>query len=172
MKKVVLLFVLFLGLTSAYSYAQDSYELGIGDKINIAVFEEPDMSFELVINDSGIFAYPYIGDIQLIGKSTAQLEDELVNNLIGDVLVKPNVSVTVIEYRPFSIGGEVKNPGNYAYEPNLTIKKAINLAGGVTDWSNGRRFRIERAKIIPGEKLNQDTLVYPGDTVTVLPRRF
>lgn len=172
MKNTILIFVLFYALFCVQSYAQDSYELGIGDKINIAVYEEPDMSFELVVNDSGIFSYPYLGNIQLIGKSTAQLEDELTQGLIGDVLVKPNISVTVAEYRPFSIGGEVKNPGNYPYEPNLTVKKAINLAGGVTDWSNGKRFKVERAKIIHGEKFTQDTLIYPGDTITVLPRRF
>ena len=143
-----------------------------GDRIKIAVFEEEDMSFELTVDDSGVFSYPYLGDIRLVGKTTAQLEGELVSGLKGSVLVKPNISVSVVEYRTFSIGGEVNTPGSYPYSPNLTVKQAINIAGGVTDWSNGKRFRLERNKIIPGEKFNTESFVYPGDTLTILPRRF
>jgi len=54
----------------------------------------------------------------------------------------------------------------------LTLRKAINLAGGVTEWSNGKRFRVEREKAIANERLDLDSPVYPGDVVTVLPRRF
>ena len=154
------------------AYAQESYELGVGDQIKIAVFEEDDMSFELTVDESGVFSYPYLGDIKLIGKTTTELESELIAGLKGTVLVKPNISVTVAEYRTFSIGGEVKEPGSYPYSPNLTVKQAINLAGGVTDWSNGKRFTLERSKIIPREKFNSESLVYPGDTLTILPRRF
>ena len=151
---------------------QSKYVLDVGDKIKIVVFEEPDMSFELNVDNSGVFAYPYLGDIQLIGKTTSELESELIEGLIGSVLIKPNISVSLVEYRTFSIGGEVNDPGSYSYEPNLTVKKAINLAGGVTDWSNGKRFKLDRARPVSGEKFNSETLIFPGDTLTILPRRF
>lgn len=170
MRYFIFLFIL-LSL-SPYTFAQESYQLGVGDRIKITVFEEADMSFELAVDESGVFSYPYLGDIRLIGKTTAQLEDELIAGLKGPVLVKPNISISVVEYRTFSIGGEVNTPGSYPYSPNLTVKQAINLAGGVTDWSNGKRFTLERTKIIPGEKLSSETRVYPGDTLTILPRRF
>jgi len=35
-------------------------------------------------------------------------------------LKAPDVAVQVTEYRPFFILGEVKNPGSYAYVPNMT----------------------------------------------------
>jgi len=170
--KIIFLTIFFSVVFSTNLHADESYQLGAGDIIKIAVFEEPDMSFELTVDDNGFFAYPYLGDIKLKGKSTTMLEDELTQGLKGRVLVKPNISVSVVEYRPFSIGGEVQNPGNYPYEPRLTVKKAINLAGGVTDWSNGKRFKLERAKKQANEKFSPDSLVYPGDTITVLPRRF
>jgi len=119
-----------------------SYKLGVGDKIKILVFEEPDMSFDVTVDSTGILTYPYLNEIVIKDKTTSELENELVQGLKGRVLVDPNVAVSVIEYRPFSIGGEVKNPGNYPFEPNLTLRKAINLAGGLTEWSNGRRFKI------------------------------
>ncbi len=157
---------------AAFAQIDSSYKLGAGDKIKIVVFEEPDMSFEVTVDNTGIFTYPYLDEIRLKGKTTSELENELVMGLKGRVLINPNIAVSVIEYRPFSIGGEVKNPGNYSFEPNLTIQKAINLAGGVTEWSNGRRFNIEREQPIENERYSLDTPVYPGDVVTILPRRF
>ena len=156
----------------AIAQLDSNYKLGTGDKIKVLVFEEPDMSFDLVVDNTGVITYPYIGEMIIKGKTTGELESELVNGLKGRVLLNPNIAVSVIEYRSFSIGGEVKNPGNYPFEPNLTLRKAINLAGGVTEWSNGKRFDIEREKKVGSERLSLDSAVYPGDVVTILPRRF
>lgn len=170
---VGLVIALVLSMSSSLTAQTDSsYLLGVGDTIKINVFEEPDMSFEVTIDNAGVFTYPYLDEIVIRGKTTAELEQTLLNGLRGRVLVNPNITVSVIDYRPFSIGGEVKNPGNYPYEPNLTVQKAINLAGGVTEWSNGKRFKIEREKPLDDGELNADTPVNPGDVVTVLPRRF
>lgn len=156
----------------ALSQIDSNYKLGAGDKIKILVFEEPDMSFEVLLDTLGVISYPYLGEVKLKGKSTSELETELLEGLKGRVLVNPNIAVSVVQYRAFSIGGEVKNPGNYPFEPNLTLRKAINLAGGVTEWSNGKRFKIEREQDVEEERLNLDSSVFPGDVVTILPRRF
>ena len=164
-----------LGMTVTWSVAaqvDSNYQLGVGDQIKIVVFEEPDMSFEVTVDGAGVFTYPYLNEITIKGKTTSELESELVQGLRGRVLVNPDIAVSVIEYRAFSIGGEVKNPGNYPFEPSLTLRKAINLAGGVTEWSNGKRFTIEREVNVDNESLNLDSPVYPGDVVTILPRRF
>lgn len=149
-----------------------TYKLSAGDRISILVFEEPDMSFEVLLDSSGVITYPYLNEVTIKGKTTNQLETELTAGLKGRVLINPNVAVSVVEYRSFSIGGEVNEPGNYPFEPNLTLRKAINLAGGVTEWSNGKRFNVDREKKIKGERLNLDSPVYPGDVITILPRRF
>ncbi len=162
----------FLYSNSLLAQVDSTYQLGIGDTINILVFEEPDMSFDVTVGNNGVFTYPYLGEIVVKGKTTAELERLLMKGLKGRVLVNPNIAVAVVTYRPFSIGGEVKNPGNYPYEPSLTIQKAINLAGGVTEWSNGKRFTIEREKPIENDRSSVDAPVYPGDVVTILPRRF
>ncbi|MBX2847017.1 MAG: polysaccharide export protein [Acidiferrobacterales bacterium] len=171
-KRIFLFFTPFLLTLAVSAQVDSSYRLGVGDKIRIVVFEEPDMSFDVTVDNAGVFTYPYLDEVLVKGKTTSELENELVKGLKGRVLVNPNIAVSVIEYRAFSIGGEVKNPGNYPFEPNLTLRKAINLAGGVTEWSNGKRFKIEREKKIAGEKFSLESPVYPGDVVTILPRRF
>lgn len=166
--------VIFVGFLSTALTAQtdSNYELGVGDTIKINVFEEPDMSFEVSVDNEGVLTFPYLDEIVIKGKTTAELEQILVDGLKGRVLVNPSITVSVVQYRPFSIGGEVRNPGNYPYEPNLTIQKAINLAGGVTEWANGKRFSIERSESVNTKESGLDTAVNPGDVVTILPRRF
>lgn len=150
-----------------------SYVLGVGDTINVVVFEEPDMSFDIKIDESGVFAYPYLNNIQLSGKTTEQLESFIADGLVGRVLINPNVSVSISEYRSFSIGGEVKNPGSYPYQPGLNIQKAINIAGGLTEWASSSRFKLDKEDGSAfSERLSIETLVSPGDTITVQPRRF
>lgn len=168
----LLVSVVMFAVQTVSAQVDSSYRLGVGEKIRIQVFEEPDMSFDVTIDNTGVFTYPYLGEIVIKGKTTAELEKELVNGLKGRVLINPNIAVSVIEYRSFSIGGEVKNPGSYPFEPSLTLRKAINMAGGVTEWSNGKRFKIEREKQRENERLDLDSPVYPGDVVTILPRRF
>lgn len=170
----LLLTSLGLAITSASQDTPNnfSYVLGTGDTVKIVVFEEGDMSFDIKIDNSGVFAYPYLGELQLLGKTTEQLEVDITQGLKGRVLINPNVSVSISEYRPFSIGGEVKNPGSYPYEPGLNVQKAINIAGGVTEWATGTRFTLDKENETSEQRLSIETLISPGDTVTVLPRRF
>ena len=168
-----LIFVAFLlGFSSfafsSLSVANSEYRLGFGDKIKIQVYEEPDLSFELTIDGSGGFTYPYLKKVQLTGKTILELEKEITQGLASKVLVDPQVTILLIEYRPFSIGGEVAKPGSYPYEPGLTLIKAINLAGGTTRKGSIDRVKLNRIKPIENEVIISTTEIFPGDTVTVL----
>jgi len=173
----LLCFPFFLNL-SAFAFSQSEsnapYILDTGDTVSIVVFEEPDMSFDIKIDESGVFAYPYLDNVRFAGKTTEQLESFIAEGLRGRVLINPNVSISISAYRPFSIGGEVTSPGSYPYEPGLNIKKAINLAGGATEWASGTRFTLDREHIDDSNdsRPSLETLISPGDVVTVLPRRF
>jgi protein involved in polysaccharide export with SLBB domain len=38
--------------------------------------------------------------------------------------------VTIEEYRPIFVNGQVEKSGAYPFQPGLTIRKAVSLAGG------------------------------------------
>ena len=73
----------------------------------------------------------------------------------------------------FFVIGAVKSPGSFTYEEDLTVRDAIAMAGGLTDWGSARRVRISR--VVDGQVADIDVtlsdLVEPNDTVSV-PRRF
>ena len=146
-----------------------AYLLGEGDKIGIQVFDEPDLTMEANVSSSGSINYSYLGDIRVAGKSPVQLERDITELLKNGFLVNPSVNVSVVQFRPFFIAGEVSRPGSYPFQPALTLDKAIALAGGLTDRASTRRMFVVRAgSSSAGEKkISLSTEIGPGDTITI-----
>ena len=147
-----------------------TYKLSSGDIIRVTVFGEPDLSIEETrLTDAGTFSYPFVGEVRAQGRTAAELERILVNALSGDFLVDPRVSVSVLEYREFYISGEVKSPGGYKYQPGLNLRRAIALAGGLTERASTRRITVVR-DLDPERKPQRvalDEPVMPGDTINI-----
>lgn len=153
--------------------ANSSYILGPGDKVEIKVFGQEDLTVETLLSNSGQINYPFFGEIKVIGLTVKQVEKLIYKGLKGNYLVNPNVYVHVVEYRPFYIHGEVNRPGGYPYQPGLTVNQAIALAGGLTE-------RASKDKIYLFKEKNKNTqtnasLTYKvnaGDTILIKQRFF
>lgn len=167
---IALLISLFIPVQATAN--TNDYQLGAGDEIRIQVYQEADLSMVLRLDESGTFDYPYIGTVTAKKRSLEQLKQTITEGLLQDVLVNPNVSVSIIKYRDFYIGGEVKSSGSYPYQPGLTIKQAVNLAGGVTEWASSSKYEILREGSDLVESAGNNTAVRPGDTVTILEGLF
>nr|WP_246624901.1 polysaccharide biosynthesis/export family protein [Oceanobacter mangrovi] len=162
------------------SAASDQYRLGAGDLIQISVYDEPDLSQEVRIGLSGAISFPLLGDVVVSGLSPKELETHLVSRLKGPYLLDPSVTVSIVEYRPFYVTGEVEKPGSYAFHPGLTVDKAISIAGGFTERaSKGKIFVMhdqsenskENSQGIGKTAERKLTKLYdvvqPGDVITV-----
>lgn len=147
----------------------NDYRLGSGDKILIIVYGEDDLTIETRLSDSGTVNYPFLGELEVTGLTVAQLEARIVKGLKGDYLVSPNVHVSILEYRPFFIHGEVEKPGGYPFQPGLTISRAAALAEGFTERASQSKIFVVRGDD-PDQtpvKADLNTLLRPGDVVTV-----
>jgi polysaccharide biosynthesis/export protein VpsN len=159
-------------LAPLWALADTDYRLDAGDEIRIQVHEEDDLSMTLRLGESGSFNYPYLGLLNANDKTLAELKNELTRGLLKDILVKPSVNVSIVAYRNFYIGGEVKRSGGYPYQPGLNVRQAITLAGGVTEWASSSKFEILREGSSQPESATNKTNVRHGDTVTVLEGIF
>lgn len=164
-----LLIALSIILSSFYASAfEDTYIIGAGDKIQIAVYGEDELSIdELYVNNSGKFEYPYLGQVIVVGKTLEQLKNELTSGLQGDYLISPKVRVSIVEFRSIYVNGEVKKPGGYQYHPGLTVDKAIALAGGFTDRASRNKISISQADKAAKKSVSLSTRVLPGDIIVV-----
>lgn len=145
------------------------YQLGSGDKIEIKVYDEPDLSFEVRLSDAGTISYPFLGEVRILGLTVGQLEQRIREGLRGDYLVDPEVTVSILEYRPFYINGEVKEPGGFPYVPGITLRKAVAIAGGFTERASRSKIYVIRDGSIneEGRQIGLDERVMPGDIITV-----
>ena len=144
MLRFLLVFCLFAA-SVAQADGVDSYKLGAGDFISISVYGEGDLSIDVRIGSSGSISYPLLGDVWVLGLTTKQLETKLVTGLKGPFLIDPSVTVSILEYRPFYVNGEVKRPGSYAFHPGLTVDRAISIAGGFTERASKNKIFVERS---------------------------
>jgi len=155
--------------------ASESPRLQPGEKIRVTVFGEANLSGDYQIDPSGFVSLPLAGTVKAAGFTQGELEEQLAKQLgNGGYLKNPKVTVSIIEFRPFYILGEVEKPGSYPYVGGLNALSALAIAGGTT-------YRASRSTILiqhPGEEglheydLKTSIPILPGDIIRVPARYF
>ncbi len=162
--------MLLIALASTMAVAQQgSYSLGAGDKIKIQVFGEDDLTIETLVGDSGSVSYPFLGVIKVKGLTPDALESQITKRLKGPYLVDPEVTVSILEYRNFYVNGLVEKPGGFPFQPGMTVRKAISLAGGFEERANKDKILVvsgENPGALP-KPIGLNAHVGPGDIITV-----
>lgn len=182
LKTITKLLLISLTFFSATTFAAE-YTLSAGDTISISVYGEEDLTFEnMVIDNRQNFDYPYLGSISTRGKTLKQVQESIASGLRGDYLIDPKVTVSIVKYRNIYVNGVVNKPGGYEYEPELTVEKAIALAGGfLAKYRKTRGIYVTTEEEIAGlsQKQIQSYLknkgeagltdkINPGDTIYVV----
>ena len=149
--------------------AETQYRLSPGDTIAINVFEEADLSFQSIrIPSSGAISYPLIGEVPVAGLTVQELENRIRDLLLQGYLLKPIVTVSVLEYRPVYVGGSVNNPGEHRYSVGMSVEKAVAVAGGYVEDADSAAITIYREAENPSPyQVDLSYEVEPGDVITV-----
>ena len=109
--------------------ANDPYLLGDGDVLAITVFGEQGLSGEYTINDGSI-AYPLLGQVEVSGKSAADVANALSRDL-AEFVPGLSVAAAVSRYAPVFVLGDVQTPGRYDYRPGMITLELFALGGGL-----------------------------------------
>lgn len=134
-----ILFTVVLAPASA-----DEYRVAPGDTIEFATAATPDLKTRATVRLDGAVALPLVGDFKVAGLTLQQLRTKLQDELASKVyrrrntdgreipvMVAPDeVIVTIAEYRPIYVNGDVSKPGEQPFRPGMTVRQAIALAGG------------------------------------------
>jgi polysaccharide export outer membrane protein len=152
------------------------YRLGVGEDVRVITFGEERLTGQFRVNDRGDIAVPLLGTIPASGLTTTQLEQSIAKQLtVKKVLLNPSVSVEVLQYRPVFILGEVAKPGEYQYQPGMTVLTAVAIAGGFTYRAETGYASISRVTdnghAVEG-RVPRGMEVRPGDVIDVFERYF
>ena len=158
----------------AATFEDGPYTLDSGDKLRIVVFGQDALSNNYTVDAQGAVSLPLVGAIEARGLTTAQLGSAIAGRLKSGYVRDPSVAVEIETYRPFFVLGEVTYPGQYPYVPNMTVEKAIAIAGGFTPRATRDKVTITRkVQGVPARyALPLRYPLRPGDTVEVSERWF
>jgi len=170
-----------------------AYKIGPHDRLQITVWEHPELNDpggekinpELagkMVQDDGMLYYPYVGNIQVKGKTANEVR-ELLSQGLSKYFKKVKLDVRVLSFQSHraAVVGQVKTPGIQAMtETPLTITEAISRAGGVTedaDTSNvtlardGKLYKIDVMRLYEKGGSEQNLLLKDGDVLNVSDRK-
>ncbi|MBI2471511.1 MAG: SLBB domain-containing protein [Planctomycetes bacterium] len=133
----ILLLLVCIFIAPPGSYADESnsqYVVGVDDVLEIKVQGHSTLDTTTPVTSDGSISFPYIGSITIKGMSLSEVEREISKRLADGYIKYPVVSVKMSTSKSlkFFVCGEVKNPGRYVLEDNMTVLKAISAAGGIT----------------------------------------
>ena len=150
------------------------YRFNTGDSLRVLVYGENDLSATYKINAEGTISFPLIGMINMAGLNVYEAEKEISAKLANGYLKNPSVSVEVIEYRPFSVLGEVNDAGNYDFKEGMSIADAIASAGGFTYRAHKDQFETLRRSDDGWDRVftSINGPLLPGDVIYVRERLF
>lgn len=151
--------------------------LRVGDSVTVSFSDTPQPIQPINTNvgeDGRLTGLPLGVGVQAAGKTPAQVQEDIQKAYVPRYFLHLTASVKP-EVRFYFVGGEVRLPNRIQYQGDMTVLRAIDTAGGFTDFadkkkielrrSNGQSFTIDAQKARKNSKL--DLPVYPNDQVSV-----
>jgi polysaccharide export outer membrane protein len=130
---------------SEWGAASGEYVIGVGDSINIRVYEQESLSGTFKIRRDGRIGLPLVGELIVAGKRPSELGKEIEGRL-KEFVVTPRVTVNVEISQPVTITavGEIAKVGPVTLEPPARLIEALAAAGGPNDFADRSRIFVLR----------------------------
>lgn len=159
--------------------AADGYVIAVGDVLSVRVFGQDNMSTRSRVRSDGKIAVPFIGEVDVRGKSPAAVSADLETRF-KHYVVSASVTITVEETQPASVAvlGEVSHPGVYPVDASAGVLQALALAGGFTDYASRgslyvvrhaptQRIRFTYSSLVQGDDRASTFRLRAGDVLVV-----
>jgi polysaccharide export outer membrane protein len=156
----------------------ERYRVGSGDRLQLFVWRETELTHELTVRIDGFVTVPLIGDVQAAGLTPADVAAAIQKRL-GQYVNNPHVTVGVLaaQSAQLFVVGRVARPGAYPLEKPTRFLQALALAGGFLEFAktdrvlvfraDGRAIPVNYKKLENGEGTADNILLQSGDTVVV-----
>ena len=160
---------------------QKAYTVKPGDRLEVSVWNEPELSSKLLVAPDGGIAFPLVGEINVIGKSIVAIRQEISDRL-SRYISDPIVTVTIEEVlgNMVYVLGQVNKPGQFVVNPMVDVMQALSMAGGTTAYAslnniiilrrNGQQqeaIRFRYGDVVSGKNLSKNVVLQAGDVVVV-----
>lgn len=159
------------------------YVLGPGDIVRISVFQNPDLTTEGRVSETGALTFPLIGSVPLGGRTVSAAEALVAERLrAGGFVLQPQVTVLPVQIRGNQVAvlGHVNKPGRYPLDTfNVRVTDMLANAGGIAAGGDdvlvlvgvrdGQRIRreLDLPALFQRGDADADVMLSPGDVIYV-----
>ncbi len=168
-------------LASSHAFGQAMATMRPGDTFEIRLGGVPsdlavEFNIQYTVSQEGMVNIPNVGPMRVGGLTPPQVEKMIQTRLVSDKLfTHPSVNINPSPNSRFvTIGGGVRAPQRLVWTPDLTLRAAIDLAGGLSDFGTMKGVKLIRegaVQIFDGRKFEtnpaEDPRLLPGDQIVV-----
>ena len=156
------------------------YYVNYDDVLEVFVWQNPDLSRDVIVRPDGKISLPLAGDLEAVGQTLTQMDKQITKNL-SEYILSPQVSLAVKKFgeEKVFVLGEVKKPGVHKYSRQASVMEIISLADGFTkdaklgevlivrgEIEKPEVIRVNVKKILAGD-LTGNLAVQPRDIIYV-----
>jgi polysaccharide export outer membrane protein len=158
-------------LVSSDDVASEKYIIGALDQLNIFVWRNAELSAKVQVRPDGMITTPLISDLVAVGKTPAQLADD-IRTALSKYIDNPQVSVMIDSFQgtfaqQVRIVGATEKPASLPFRANMTLLDAMIQVGGLSQNAAGNRARLIRQDRTTGRQVQYDlkigSLLKKGD---------
>ena len=160
------------------------YLIGPGDKLDIFVWGQPELSVTVPVRPDGRVSTPLIDDLVAVGKTPTQLAGEM-QEVLSEYVRSPEVNVIVQDFvgtfgGQIRVLGQVEKPGAVPFRERMTLLDVIMEVGGLSRFAAGNRGRLVRSEdgsskefrvrvedLVNKGRIEENVLMQAGDIVII-----
>ncbi len=175
--------VLLCVLLPLSAWGQSNYRIAAGDVISVTVFQNPDLTLNVRVHESGKITFPLLGKVDVAGYALENVESKIAALLrSGGYVRDPQVSVML--ENPYgsqvAVLGHVNRPGRYPLmTADLKLTDLLAMAGGITTDGDERvvvvgerdgkpmRVEIDVPELFSASSSQGNLVIEAGDTIHV-----
>lgn len=125
----------------------ETYHIGASDVLTINVWNHSNLDRTVTVRPDGKISFSLVGDVYATGLEPTELQVVIEEALREYLTIIPGeVSVTVDEVHSYKVSvlGEVRSPGRFEFQSQVSILEALAQAGGLTEFATADRILVIR----------------------------
>ena len=164
------------------------YIIGPGDRLQVFVWRNPDISATVPVRPDGKISTPLVEDMVAVGKTPSALARD-IEEVLSEYIRSPQVNVIVEGFvgtfgEQIRVVGQAAQPQALPYRDRMTLLDVMIEAGGLTEFAAGNRARVVRTRdgeteeirvrlhdLLNRGDISQNIAMRPGDVV-IIPESF
>lgn len=182
-----LILIVLLTFASMFARADNAftapYRISPGDVLLVFVWNEKELTQELLVHPDGRIGLPLVGQLMAGGLTTEELQNSIGESLSKFLKDKPSVAVSIKQAtgNRLYILGKVNRPGDYPINRPTDVMQALAMAGGLNAFASEssinvlhrekdgtqKAIKFRYSDVKSGDDLDTNILLVGGDIVVV-----